>query len=377
MTKRHKILFLVTADWYFWSHRLPIARAARDQGFEVIIATSLQEHGYLIEREGFKLMPIRLKRSSKSPLREIISIMELIGIYRRERPHIVHHVAMKPVLYGSLAARLTGVPYVVNALAGMGYVFTSDQTMARILRPAIGSAFRALLNSGRSRLILQNKDDYDMFIRKRFINGERIRLIRGSGVDTAVFSPTREPSGVPVVMLASRMLWDKGIKEFVEAARQLKTRCVDARFVLVGDTDPHNPSVIPNEQLTAWHKEGVIEWWGRHDDMPAVLAQAHIVCLPSYREGLPKVLLEAASCGRPIVATDTPGCREVVRKGENGLLVPVRSTVEMADAISSLIENKELRQKMGARGREIVVSEFAVEKVVAETMTIYRELLKQ
>ena len=377
MTKRPKILFLVTADWYFWSHRLPIARAASDQGFEVIIATSVQEHGYLIEREGFKLIPIRLKRSSKSPLREIISIIELIGIYRRERPHIVHHVAMKPVLYGSLAARLSGVPYVVNALAGMGYVFSSDQPMARLLRPAIGKAFRVLLSSDRSRLILQNKDDCAMFVRKRFINGERIRLIRGSGVDTAVFSATPEPAGIPLVMLASRMLWDKGIGEFVEAARQIKNRGIDARFVLVGDTDPHNPSAIPNEQLTAWHKECVIEWWGRRDDMPAVLAQAHIVCLPSYREGLPKVLLEAASCGRPIVATDTPGCREVVRNGENGLLAPVRSTVDLADAISSLIENKELRQKMGARGREIVVSEFAIEKVISETMTVYKELLKQ
>jgi glycosyltransferase involved in cell wall biosynthesis len=374
---RPKLLYFITEDWYFCSHRLPLALAAQAAGYDVAVVTHVNEHGEAIRRAGIRLIPFNLSRRGMNPLSELVVLARLVVVYRKEKPDLVHHVAMKPVLYGSLAARLSGVPRVVNALAGLGYVFTSDQPKARLLRLAIGSAFRGLLNSRRSRLILQNQDDLSMFIRKRFINEERIRLVRGSGVDTAVFSRTPEPSGMPVVMLASRMLWDKGIKEFVEVARQLKTRGVDARFVLVGDTDPHNPSAISKEQLTAWQSEGLIEWWGRYDDMTAVLAQAHIVCLPSYREGLPKVLLEAASCGRPIVTTDTPGCREVVRNGENGLLVPVRSTVELADAIQRLIENSELRQKMGARGHEIVVSEFAVEKVVSETMTVYEELLKQ
>ena len=372
-----KLLYFITEDWYFCSHRLPLALAAQVAGYDVAVVTRVNEHGEAIRRAGIRLIPFNLSRQSMNPLSEMAVLARLAVIYRKERPDLVHHVAMKPVLYGSLAARLSGVPYVVNALAGMGYVFSSDQLMSRLLRPAIGKAFRMLLSSGRSRLILQNTDDCDLFVRKRYINEDRIRLIRGSGVDTAVFSPTPEPAGISLVMLTSRMLWDKGIKEFVEAARQLKTRGVEARFVLVGDSDPHNPSAIPNEQLTAWQEEGVIEWWGRRDDMPAVLAQAHIVCLPSYREGLPKVLLEAASCGRPIIATDTPGCREVVRNGENGLLVPVRSTVELSDAIQSLIENPELRQKMGVRGREIAMNEFPVGKVVAETMMVYRELLKQ
>jgi len=372
---RTKLLYFITEDWYFCSHRLQLALAAQHAGYDVAVVTRVNEHGEAIRRAGIRLIPFNLSRRSINLLSELAMLARLIVLYRKEKPDLVHHVAMKPVLYGSLAAQLSGVPYVVNALAGMGYVFSSDQPMARFLRPVIGKAFRMLLSSGRSRLILQNKDDCAMFVRKRFINRERIRLIMGSGVDTAVFSPTREPSGIPVVMLASRMLWDKGIKEFVEAARQLKTRGVDARFVLVGDTDPHNPSAIPNEQLTTWHGEGVIEWWGQRDDIPSVLAQAHIVCLPSYREGLPKVLLEAASCGRPIVTTDTPGCREVVRNGENGLLVPVRSTVELSDAIQSMIENPELCQKMGARGREIVVGEFAIEKVISETMTVYKDLL--
>ncbi len=372
--KRPKLLYVVTEDWYFCSHRMPIAIEAQKQGYEVVVATRVDRHGKYITDEGFKLIPLKMQRRSTNPFNEIAVIIQLIGIYRSEKPDVVHHVAMKPVLYGSLAARLSLVPGVVNALAGLGYVFTSDKITARFLRFIIGSAFRVLLNIRNSRLILQNQDDRAIFILKRFINKDRIKLIRGSGVDTAIFSHKPEPSGIPVVMLASRMLWDKGIKEFVEAARQLKAHGVRARFVLVGDTDTHNPSSIQKEQLTSWHTEGVIEWWGQCDNMPAVLAQSHCVCLPSYREGLPKVLLEAASTGRPIVTTNTPGCREIVRNGENGLLVSVRSAEKVADAIQRLIENPELRQKMGARGREIVVSEFAIEKVISETMTVYKEL---
>ncbi len=374
---RPKLLYFITEDWYFCSHRLPLALAAQGAGYDVAVVTNVNEHGEAIRQAGIRLIPLNLSRRGMNPLSELAMLVRLIVLYRKEEPDLVHHVAMKPVIYGSLAARLSGVPRVVNALAGLGYVFTSDQLTASLLRPVIGSAFKRLLNSRSTCLILQNNDDRAMFIRRRFINDARIRLIRGSGVDTAVFSPTPEPPGIPVVMLSSRMLWDKGIKEFVEAARQLKARGAEARFVLVGDTDTHNPTAISNEQLIAWHTEGVIEWWGLRDDMPAVLAQANIVCLPSYREGLPKVLLEAASCGRPIVTTDTPGCREVVRNGENGLLIPVRSTLELADAIQNLIANPELRQKMGLRGREIVMSEFAVEKVVSETMAVYEELLKQ
>jgi len=356
---------------------MPIAREAQKQGYEVIVATRVDRHGKYITDEGFRLIPLKMKRRSTNLLNEIAAIIQLIYIYRREKPDIVHHVAMKPVLYGSLAARFSVVPGVVNALAGLGYVFTSDKMMARFLRLTISSAFRVLLNIHNSRLIMQNSDDRALFIRERFINKERIRLIRGSGVDTAVFSPRPEPPGIPVVMLASRMLWDKGIKEFVEAARQLKTHGVIARFVLVGDTDPDNPSAIQKEQLASWHSEGVIEWWGQCYDMPVVLAQAHCVCLPSYREGLPKVLLEAASIGRPIVTADTPGCREIVRNGENGFLVSVRSTDKVADAIQKLIQNPELRKKMGSCGHKIVVDEFAIEKVVSETMAVYKEFQKQ
>ena len=374
---RPKILYFITEDWYFCSHRLPLAVAAKDAGYDVTVVTNVNGHGTAIRRAGIRLIPFNLSRRGMNPLSELSMLARLIAVYRKEKPDLVHHVAMKPVLYGSLAARLSRIPRVVNAFAGLGHVFTSDKLKARLLRFVIGSTFRGILNSRSSRLILQNKDDRALFIRKRFINEERIRLIRGSRVDTDIFSPSPEPPGLPVVMLASRMLRDKGIKEFMEAARQLKERGVKAHFVLIGDPDQHNPSAIPEEQLNYWHMEGVVDWWGWRDDMPSVLAQAHIICLPSYREGLPKVLLEAASCGRPIIATDTPGCREIVRDRENGLLVPVRGTVKLADAIQRLIENPELRQKMGERGREIVLSEFSIEKVIKETLSVYEELLAQ
>lgn len=375
--QKTKLLYFVTEDWYFCSHRLPLAVAAKSAGYDVSVVTHVNAHGEVIRRAGIRLIPFDLSRRGMNPLSELTVLTRLIKTYRKEKPDILHHVAMKPVLYGSLAARFSGVPRVVNALAGLGYIFTSDAPKAQCLRPIVASAFKSLLNRKKSRLILQNDDDRKLFIYNRFINAERIKLIRGSGVDTKVFSLSPESAGVPIVMLASRMLLDKGIVEFVEAARRIKSRGIEARFVLVGDTDIHNPSAISNVQLASWQAEGVIEWWGRRENMPAVLQQANVVCLPSYREGLPKVLLEAASCGRAIVATDVPGCREVVRDGENGFLVPLRSTVELADAIQKLIGNKELRQKMGVSGREIVVNEFSIEKVIKETLSVYDELLAQ
>lgn len=370
-----KLLFLVTEDWYFWSHRLPVARAARAQGFDVVIATHVQDHGELIRREGFKLIPIRLRRRSKNPLQELLSLMELIRIYRREQPHIVHHVAMKPVLYGSISARLTGIPSIVNALAGLGYVFISTEKLAVLLRPVIKPLLRIILNVPGGRLILQNPDDCALFVEKGLSKKDQIIMIRGSGVDTEQFVPRPEREGIPVVMLVSRMLWDKGVGEFVHAAKDLRARDIRARFVLVGRTDTDNPASIPVPILKEWHDSGVIEWWGNREDMPEVFSQAHIVVLPSYREGLPKVLLEAAACGRPLVATDVPGCREVVRNGDNGFLVPLRDAGALADSLLCLITDSNLRQKMGARGRQIVLQNFSEEMVVSGTMAVYKQSL--
>ena len=371
-----KILFLVSEDWYFYSHRLPVARAEKRLGFEVTVVTRVNRHADRIAAEGFRLVPLHMERSGKNPVKDLGVIRQLVGIYRSERPDIVHHVAMKPVLYGSIAARLAGVPHVVNALAGLGYLFISGEFQARFLRRLVTTAFRFLFGSPGFRLILQNPDDLALFVRSGLVPADKVVLIRGSGVDPIEFAPHQPPDGVPVVMLASRMIWDKGVGEFVEAAAVLHERGVKARFVLVGDSDLQNPHAVSRSALEEWSREGVIEWWGTRDNMPQVFAAVSIVCLPSaYGEGIPKVLIEGASCGLPIVTTDSPGCREIVRDGENGLLVPVRDARSLADALRRLIESPELRERMGRRGREMVLQHFSIETVVAQTMELYESLL--
>lgn len=374
VSARKKLLFLVTEDWYFCSHRLPPARAAQAAGYDIIVATRVGSLGAYISAEGFKLIPIDLQRRSRNPFRELAAIVQIVKIYLHERPDIVHHVALKPVLYGSLAAYLVRGPKVVNALAGMGFLFTSASRMAAVLRVVVSRLFRFLLNSGRNLLILQNPDDQAMLVNGGLVAAERVRLIRGSGVDVEHFALTPEPQTTPVVMLPSRMLWDKGVGEFVEAARLLRARGATARFVLVGNGDPDNPASISEGQLKAWHDSGVVECWGHSGDMPTTLTQAHIVCLPSYREGLPKVLLEAASCGRPLIATDVPGCREVVRHGENGLLVPLRNVATLADAIERLLGDADMRRTMGLKGRLMVELKFSETTVAEQTLAVYCEL---
>jgi glycosyltransferase involved in cell wall biosynthesis len=374
ISTKPRLLFLITEDWYFWSHRLDLARSARDAGMEVLVATRVQDHGARIENEGFRLLPIRLRRRSWNPFSEIAAVIELVRLYRRERPDVAHHVAMKPMLYGSIAARLAGVPAVVNAFAGLGYAFIAEHQSIRLLRSLIGWALRWALALPRSRVIVQNDADRQQLVQAGIVPPSRVSVIRGAGVDTKAFAPSPEPGGTPLVLLASRMLWDKGVGEFVEAVRLLKARGLDLRGVLVGMVDEDNPACIPQERLRSWTADGTVEWWGHRDDMPRVLASANIVVLPSYREGLPKVLLEAAASSRAIVATDVPGCREIVRHHENGLLVPPRDAQALADAIARLAQDQALRQHMGVRGREIIVREFSSEKTANETLALYRSL---
>jgi glycosyltransferase involved in cell wall biosynthesis len=339
-----------------------------------MVATRVAKHGERIRREGFRLVPIGLRRRSLAPWREAAAIAELLRLYRRERPDLVHHVAMKPVLYGSLAAALAGVPAVVNALAGMGYVFTSSGVKARLLRPLIRTAFRWLLDRPNSRLILQNPDDIAA-ITKGAVSAERVALIRGSGVDTQIFRPREEPEGTPVAVMVSRMLWDKGVGELVEAARLLRRREVPLRVVLVGPPDPDNPASIPERQLRDWDASGDVAWWGERSDIAEIWARSHIAVLPSHREGLPKSLLEAAACGRPMVAADVSGCREIVRDGVTGLLVPPGDAGALADALERLARDPGLRRRLGAAARDLVERELSEEGVVAQTLALYRSLV--
>lgn len=368
------LLFLVTEDWYFYSHRLELGRAAAREGYRVIVVTRTQRYVEALRRERFEVIPLDIARGSINPLRDIKTILALRRLYRDLHPDIVHHVALKPVLYGSIAARLAGVPSSVNALAGLGFVFASNQLRARLLRPLVKAAFRFFLNGRATRVIVQNPEDRQLLLDSG-VASQAIATIRGSGVDLDRFHWQPEPAGPPLVLLASRMLWDKGLREFVEAARMLRSLGVQARFVLVGDTDDENPAAVPVAQLKEWQREGAVEWWGRRDDMQRLFPSAHVVCLPSYREGLPKVLLEAAASGRPIVAADVPGCREIVCHGNNGLLVPPRNAAALAQALRQLIDAPSLRARMGQASRKMAEAEFSVDRVITETLTVYRSLL--
>ena len=370
-----RLLYVVNEAGFFLSHRLPLARAARTAGYEVHVATPEGKGADQIRADKFQFHTIPMSRKGMNPREELRSIVALYRLYRQVAPDIIHHVTIKPVLYGGLMARLARVPAVVNAVTGLGFVFVSTGVRARLRRLGVRLAYRLALGHPNSRVIFQNPDDRETFVNEHLLPDCRAALIRGSGVDMTTFVPLPETDGPPLVVLAARMLWDKGVGEFVEAVRTLRGSGVEARFALVGDTDEGNPAAVPDSRLSAWREERVVEWWGHRNDMTRVFAEAHIVCLPSYREGLPKVLIEAAACGRPIVTTDTPGCREIVRDGENGFLVPPRDVNRLATAMRRLIDDTELRKCFGFRGRQIAEAEFSIERVVSSTLTVYKELL--
>ena len=352
-----------------------LAKATQEAGFDVVVATRVQQDGHRITQAGLEVAPIRLVRRSVNPILEMRTILELMTLYRTEKPDLACQVAMKPMIYGSLAARFSGVPHVINVFAGLGYAFTGVDIKSRFLRFLLGRSLKAAFACVPSVAIFQNEEDRRQLIRDGIVKEDRSRVIRGMGVDTDVFRPVERAAGQPIVLLAARMLWDKGVGEFVEAAVQLKSRNVWARFVLAGRCDEENPARITLKQLQEWQEKGAVEWWGHRDDMPEVLGQATLVVLPSYREGLPVSLLEAAASGKPIVATDVPGCREVVRHRVNGLLVPPRNAGALAEAMELLLRNEELRCELGRCGREMAVKEFSASTVIRQTLDLYREVL--
>jgi len=368
-----RLLYLFNDAPFFLSHRLPVARAAAAEGYEVHVATPPGPAAAALARDGLTHHPIALTRRGVNPAAQIASLLAIARLYRRLRPTLIEHATIKPVLYGGLAARALRQPAVVSWMTGLGFVFISQGASAALVRRAVAAGYRTALRRPGSWVIFENPDDRDLFVAAGLTEPGRTRLIRGAGVDMAMFHPTPEEPGVPVVVLAARMLRDKGVVEFVEAARRLRSSGAAARFVLAGAADPDNPAGLPEAQLRAWSEEGSVEWWGQRHDMAEVFRGAHVVCLPSYREGLPKVLVEAAASGRAIVATDAPGCREVVRDGWNGLLVPVRDAVALAEAIGRLLADPAERARMGARGRERVQDQFSDRQVIRETLAVYAE----
>jgi glycosyltransferase involved in cell wall biosynthesis len=386
--RRPKLLFFVTEDWYFCSHRLPLARAARDAGYDVRVATRVAAHGETIRAEGFGLIPLRhFNRSIGNPIRELASLIEIVQIYRREKPDLIHQIAIKPALLGSLAARLAhlgipGVPRMINMIAGLGSIFTSRSVKARLLRPPVKLAIRLLLNRPNARVIVQNPEDGQLLTGGGLVAPERLVLIKGSGVDLAHYAATPEPATdtnhPPIAAQVSRMIWDKGAGVLVEAARLLRARGIAMRVILAGTPDPENMATIPEAQLRAWHDEGIVEWVGFCDDVPGLWRNSHIAVLPSwYGEGVPKSLLEAAAAARPMVAVDGPGLREVVIDGETGLLVPPRDAGALADALARLLGDGALRRRMGEAARARAEQNFGDDTVVAATMTVYRDLLPE
>jgi glycosyltransferase involved in cell wall biosynthesis len=373
-----RVLIVVNTDGFFVSHRLGIGRALRDAGCHVTVAAAPSAARATIEAEGLQFAALPFEPGSRSPPQEARSLLALERLYRRERPDVVHHVTIKPVLYGSLVARALGVPAIINAVSGLGYVFIerpTDTPAHAALRLAVKATYRVALSGRRSRTIFQNPDDLALFADAGLVARGNTVLIRGSGVDTARFGPSPLPDGEPVVVLPSRMLWDKGVGELVEAARVVKRSRPGVRFALVGGADSQNPAQVPPAQLEAWQREGVIEWWGHRKDMPQVLSQAHLVVLPSYREGLPLALAEAAASGRACIATDVPGCREVVRHGETGWLVPPRNAAALAAALDEALSDPAELARRGRLGRDLAERELALDAVVARTLDVYRELL--
>jgi len=375
---RPRILFVVTEDFYFCSHRLELARACAAAGAEVHVATAEKQHRQTIEAEGFVFHPVAFDRRGVNPLKEIFTLARLVSLIRDLRPDLVHLVALKPILYGALAARLGGKPQVIAAVAGMGFVFLPGGLKRDLLRQFAEWWYRLFLKKRENvRAIVQNPDDRAYFIIRDMLAPGQISIVPGSGVDTKRFSPVPPPPEPPVrVLTHSRMLWDKGIGELAEAARLLADKGLDLEILLVGVPDGQNPAAIPEDVLRQWDGVHGIRWLGRREDIPELLASAHIACLPSYREGLPLSLIEAASAGLPLVSCDVPGCRDICRHGENGLLAVVRDPVSLAEALETLVRDPGLRVSFGARSRELAEQVFSREAVVAGTFEVYRRALQ-
>jgi mannose/cellobiose epimerase-like protein (N-acyl-D-glucosamine 2-epimerase family)/glycosyltransferase involved in cell wall biosynthesis len=368
-----RVIYLVTEDWYFISHRLPMARAARNGGFEVHVATRVDRHGAAIEAEGFHLHPVSWRRGSLDPRDLVRVVREVRKLYRGVKPDLAHHVALPATVVGSLAA--TGLPIVcLNAMTGLGTMFTDDKAKVRVARPFVRLALRGLLNRPHAAVLVQNLDDR-VVIEGLGVNGAHIALIAGSGVDTDAMVPLPEPPDPVTLAFAGRLVESKGIRTLLGAHERLGQRGRDIQLLIAGLPDPANPTSIPPQEIEAWIRRPNVKVLGFVEDIGALWARAHIAVLPSYREGLPLSLLEAAACGRPLVATDVPGCREIACPGVNAFLVPLEDPQSLAEAIDRLALDPPLRHKFGKASRELVERKFSSGRIGRDVVALYRRLL--
>jgi glycosyltransferase involved in cell wall biosynthesis len=367
-----KVILLSNTAAYLRNMWLPLARALRERGADVVMAAPVDADVGALVGDGFRFEPVPLPRGIRWPWNEVRAFVRIVSLYRRERPDVVHHFTAKPIVYGSLAAKVAHVPVRICTVSGLGFVFAKTGALATFSQWLTLGLYRVALRARDSWTIFQNPDDRDLFVRRGVVFADRAGVVRSSGVDTDVFPLSRLPTGVPVVLCAARLIWDKGIGEFVEAAKALRAKGVNARFVLAGWRDAEHPAAIPATIIRAWHDEGVIEYLGHRSEMVGVLSGCTVVVLPSkYREGVPRILVEAASMGRPVVATDVPGCREVCVDGFNGRLVKPGDAIGLAAAIEELLADPAGAERLGRNGRRLAVEAFDLKRVVRQTVTFY------
>lgn len=373
-TTRPRLLFVVNVDRFFVSHRLPIAEAALTDGYDVHLACADTGLKQFLESRGIRVHELKFGRSDTSPIAAVRNITRVMLLLRALRPDVTHLVTIKPVLLGGIGARLAGAKRVVAAVSGLGYVFLAKGLLAQARRLMVGLLYRIALASKEVVVIFQNPADAQLVTALAGLVPSQIKIIRGSGVDLAWFTPEPLPDGEPVVVFAARLLIDKGVREFVEAAYVLREQGLRARFIVAGDPDLENPASLQKPELDSWCKDGVVELVGHVDDVRQLFARSHLVVLPSYREGLPKVLMEAAACGRAVITSDVPGCRDAVTPEETALLVPPRTVTPLASAMKVLIEDRERCAAMGRAGRRLAEEAFGVRGVVDAHLDIYAQL---
>jgi glycosyltransferase involved in cell wall biosynthesis len=376
--KSKKLLIVVNEAWFFNSHRLSFALYAKQNGYDVHIAANGDEISELrIIESGLKFHNIPFKRSSTNIFVELFTLLKLIRLYINIKPVIVHHVTIKPIVYGSIAARLSSIPFVVNAISGLGFVFINTGFFASIRKNLISYFYKYMFNQNNVRVIFQNPDERNLLLNKNIVSKQYSSLIKGAGVNLDEFAPNFNlKEEVPTIVLSARMIWDKGIKEFVNAALILKERGAKAKFILVGAIDYDYPRFVEEEILQEWTNKGIVTWLGYRDNISEIYQKSSIVCMPSfYSEGIPKSLIEAAACGKPIVTTNMPGCREIVKNNFNGILVEPRDEKSLANALEILINDFDLRLEYGLNGRRMAEEEFGIERINRMTLNVYESLI--
>lgn len=374
---KKKILFVVNVDWFFLSHRLPIALQAQKDGYEVHIAAVITDKLEILQLHGFFVHPVKMNRGGVNIFKNIISFLHLRKIFNEVRPDILHLITIKPVILGGLLAKCLSVPAVCSSVSGLGYIYTATGPFANARRWLVNKLYLLALSHKNQIIICQNKDDVCMLTDKVGIKASKVQIICGSGVDLNEFTLAPEPLDIPVVLFPARLLKDKGIVEFAKAAAIVRSQGVSARFILAGMIDPDNPASIPFDKLSSWLDDGVLEYWGYRSDMPKVLAECNLVVLPSYREGLPKALIEAGAVGRAVITCDVPGCRDAIIDNVTGLLVPPRDVKYLVDVIIDLLNDPSRRSSMGLAGRRLAEARFNVRDVVNRHMQIYKKLISQ